>query len=227
VNEDFVNNFAAYEKNGEGAVVMTNSANGGPIANEILHSVAAVYRWPEFQPTVRTVVSAESENPGSIRWSLRARTHLQHDHHSRQRPTDFQATRQRKFPLFAESETMFFSKDVNAEIEFPKDEKGPGSELILHQNGRECGSTMSKQKRLRMSRLHLTRGSPIKPRRRGSEAAMRRMIGELQTGKPNYDLMNPGLAEVTRQQLPQLQSMIVAMGALQSVIFEGIGPGGA
>jgi hypothetical protein len=61
----------------------------------------------------------------------------------------------------------------------------------------------------------------------GSEAAVRRMIGELQTGKPNYDLMSPGLAEVTRQQLPQLQSMIVAKGALQSVIFKGVGPGGA
>jgi hypothetical protein len=53
------------------------------------------------------------------------------------------------------------------------------------------------------------------------------MIDELQTGKPNYDLMSPELAEVTRQQLPQLQSMIAGMGALQSVIFKGVGPGGA
>ena len=53
------------------------------------------------------------------------------------------------------------------------------------------------------------------------------MINELQTGKPNYDLMSPGLADATRQQLPQLQSMIAAMGALQSVIFKGVGPGGA
>jgi hypothetical protein len=56
---------------------------------------------------------------------------------------------------------------------------------------------------------------------------VRRMINELQTGKPNYDLMSPGLADATRQQLPQLQSMIAAMGALQSVIFKGVGPGGA
>jgi hypothetical protein len=56
---------------------------------------------------------------------------------------------------------------------------------------------------------------------------VRRMIDEFQTGKPNYDLMGPGLAEATRRQLPQLQSMIAAMGALQSVIFKGVGPGGA
>jgi hypothetical protein len=61
----------------------------------------------------------------------------------------------------------------------------------------------------------------------GSEAAVRRMIGELQTGKPNYDLMSPGLADATRHQLPQLQPMIAGMGALQSVVFKGVGPGGA
>jgi hypothetical protein len=40
-------------------------------------------------------------------------------------------------PLFAESETMFFPKSINAEIEFPRGEKGPASQLILHQNGRD------------------------------------------------------------------------------------------
>jgi hypothetical protein len=61
----------------------------------------------------------------------------------------------------------------------------------------------------------------------GSEAAVRRMIEELRAGKPSYELMSSGLAEATRQQLPQLQAMIAAMGALQSVTFKGVGPGGA
>ena len=43
-----------------------------------------------------------------------------------------QATGQGKVPLLAESETMFFPKGINAEIEFPKDEKGSASQLILH-----------------------------------------------------------------------------------------------
>jgi hypothetical protein len=53
------------------------------------------------------------------------------------------------------------------------------------------------------------------------------MIDELQTGKPNYDLMSPGFAAITRQQISQRQTVIAAMGALQSVIFKGVGPGGA
>ena len=61
----------------------------------------------------------------------------------------------------------------------------------------------------------------------GSEDAVRRMIEELRAGKPNYDLLSPGLANATRQQLPQLQSMITGLGALQSVDFKGVGPAGA
>jgi hypothetical protein len=61
----------------------------------------------------------------------------------------------------------------------------------------------------------------------GSEAAVRRMIEELRTGKPDYDRMSPNLAAATRQQLPQLQSSIVQLGALQSIKFTGVGPAGA
>ena len=57
----------------------------------------------------------------------------------------------------------------------------------------------------------------------GSEATMRRIVEELRVGKPNYDLYAPGIARVTRQQLPQLQSTVVALGALQSISFKGVG----
>jgi CubicO group peptidase (beta-lactamase class C family) len=48
-----------------------------------------------------------------------------------------QATSQPRFPLFAESETLFFLKVVEAQIEFVKDDKGQIASLILHQNGRD------------------------------------------------------------------------------------------
>jgi hypothetical protein len=40
-------------------------------------------------------------------------------------------------------------------------------------------------------------------------------------------MMSPGLADVTRQQLPQLKETITQLGALESVTFKGVGPGGA
>ena len=57
----------------------------------------------------------------------------------------------------------------------------------------------------------------------GSEATMRRIVEELRAGKPNYDLYAPGIARVTRQQLPQLQATVVGLGALQSITFKGVG----
>lgn len=48
-----------------------------------------------------------------------------------------QATGQAKLPLFAESETKFFPKVVDAQVEFFKDANGTVTHLILHQGGRD------------------------------------------------------------------------------------------
>ena len=46
-----------------------------------------------------------------------------------------QATGQNRFELFAETETDFFLKVVDAQITFVKDDKGQVTSLVLHQNG--------------------------------------------------------------------------------------------
>jgi CubicO group peptidase (beta-lactamase class C family) len=48
-----------------------------------------------------------------------------------------QATNQQKLPIYPESETMFFLKAVDAQLEFVKNDKGEVSNLVLHQNGRD------------------------------------------------------------------------------------------
>lgn len=48
-----------------------------------------------------------------------------------------QATGQAKFPVFAESETKFFLKVVEAQISFRRDDTGAVTSLILHQGGRD------------------------------------------------------------------------------------------
>jgi len=52
-----------------------------------------------------------------------------------------QLTGQPKFPLFAESETKFFLKVVEAEVEFQKDAKGAFNQLVIHQGGRDTTAT--------------------------------------------------------------------------------------
>ena len=60
----------------------------------------------------------------------------------------------------------------------------------------------------------------------GSEAAVRRLIGELRLGTPNYDLMSSALARQTRRRLTEEQGTITKLGALQSVTFKGVGAAG-
>ena len=60
----------------------------------------------------------------------------------------------------------------------------------------------------------------------GSEAAVRRLIEELRTGKPDYELMNSGMASETRRQIKQHQATITKLGALESVTFTRVGPAG-
>jgi hypothetical protein len=136
-NEGFRNNFAAYEKSGEGVFVMTNSDNGGQIADEVMHSVAAEYQWPDFKPTVRTAIHVDPKvlDAYAGTYTLFPNFDLVITVENGQLIT--QATGQGKVPIFAETETKFFPIVVPAEIEFIKDDQGKVTSLILHQGGRD------------------------------------------------------------------------------------------
>lgn len=53
-----------------------------------------------------------------------------------------QATGQPRFRLYAESETEFFLKEVDAQITFLRDPRGKATELVLHQEGRDMPGRM-------------------------------------------------------------------------------------
>lgn len=54
-NEGYRCMMFAYVSGGRGAIVMTNGDMGGPLADEILRSIAAEYGWPDYQPKERTL----------------------------------------------------------------------------------------------------------------------------------------------------------------------------
>jgi len=137
VNEGFINIFAAYDKSGEGAVVMTNSDNGGQIGEEIMHSIATEYNWPDWHSIVRTAVMVDPkilpQYAGT--YVLAPNTDLVITVENGQLTA--QVTGQGKNLLFAESETKFFPTEIPAEIEFVKDADGKVTALILHNSGHD------------------------------------------------------------------------------------------
>ena len=139
-------------------------------------------------------------------------------------------TSQAALPIFPESENLFFLKAVDAQIEFPKDgAPGKAGQLILHQNGRDTPAKRlgdAEAKRLADAAAVLAKRFKDQTPAPGGEAVLRKMIADVRLGKPDYDSMSPGLAAATRQQLPQLQATLTQVGALQSLTFKGVGPGG-
>jgi CubicO group peptidase (beta-lactamase class C family) len=142
-----------------------------------------------------------------------------------------QLTGQGALPIFPQSETKFFLKAVNAEIEFPATPvDGHASQLTLHQNGQEMAGTRlddAETKKLADAAASVAKRFKDQTQAPGSEAALRRIIEELRNGEPKYELMGASIANVTRQQLLQLKGAVTQLGAVQTVTFKGVGPGGA
>jgi CubicO group peptidase (beta-lactamase class C family) len=231
-NDGFQCDLMAYN-NGDGIAIMTNSDNGGQLVGEILRTIAYERKWPDFAPR-------ELPNPANI--SLPVETLQRYTGVYGMGPgvnmiitlengqLVSQMTRQQKLPLTPVAANIFTPKVVDAQLEFPKDEKGPSNQMVLHQNGRDMTAKRlsdADAKAVLDAVADFDRRFKEQKPDKGSEAAVRRMIGELIAGKPDYDLMSPGLANATRQQLTGIQSMFAGFGALQSITFKGVGPGGA
>jgi beta-lactamase regulating signal transducer with metallopeptidase domain len=60
----------------------------------------------------------------------------------------------------------------------------------------------------------------------GSKEAVLRGIADMQNGAPNYERMSVSLGAKVRRQTAQLHPMLKALGAVESIFFRGVGPGG-
>jgi D-alanyl-D-alanine-carboxypeptidase/D-alanyl-D-alanine-endopeptidase len=144
-----------------------------------------------------------------------------------------QLTGQPKFQLFPESERKFFLKVVDAQITFDTGAQGKSTQAVLHQAGRDqTAKRLDEAEAKRAADEVAARAAAVAKRFKeqtqspGTEAALRRTIDELRLGQPKYELMSPGFADVTRQQLPQLKTTMAQLGSVESVAFKGVGPGG-
>ena len=60
----------------------------------------------------------------------------------------------------------------------------------------------------------------------GSKDAILQGIAALQSGTPNYARVSEALAAAIRRQADQLHATFVSLGAVESIFFRGVGPGG-
>ncbi|HEV7503573.1 MAG TPA: serine hydrolase [Thermoanaerobaculia bacterium] len=129
--------FVVYPATGQGAVVMTNSDNGVPLAEEILRSVSAEYGWPDYVPVEKVIVTQPAE--------------VLRDYVGRYRLDDGlvitvtvengklmgQPGDRPKLELLPQSTTLFFLREMQADVEFRRDEHGAVTALVLHEGEQE------------------------------------------------------------------------------------------
>jgi CubicO group peptidase (beta-lactamase class C family) len=225
-DEGFQANLVAYNE-GDGVAIMTNSDNGGQLANDITRTVAHEYGWPDFQPKEKTAVSV---NPRILSGYV---GHYQVGPYSVMAVTRdgdrlySQVTGQPQVQLFAASDKDWFLADADVQETFETDAQGNPTQLTLRSNGQELVmKRISDTDALRLSDELAARIKNQAPQA-GAEAALRRDIDEWGHGTPQYEHMSPGLAAVVRQQLPQLQPLFVGFGTLQQISFRRVNPDGS
>jgi len=128
---------------------------------------------------------------------------------------------QQPVAIFPESETRFFLKVVDAQIDFAD------GQLTLHQNGRDMkAQKLDEATAKRAADAAAAVAQRIKDQKPapGSETALRKLIDGPASGQPDYDAMAPAYADLNRRQVAQLQSMISGLGTVQTMTFKAVGP---
>ena len=135
-NEGFTCILVAYVDRGQGAVIMTNGDRGSGLFNEILRAIAHEYRWPDYQPTEKTVADV---NPAVYQSyvgdyetnGIRATITIDGDAlFALASPLGPQRVR-----LFPSADDRFFLLDQNVELMFVKDVQGHVTEMRALANG--------------------------------------------------------------------------------------------
>jgi CubicO group peptidase (beta-lactamase class C family) len=126
-NEGFRCYLVAYLGSGQGAVVMTNGDNGNSLVMEIIRSIAKIYRWSDFQPQVKPVITLApdiySQYEGSYALPEWPDFVIHVERNESQLLIEIEQSALR-FELYPESETTYFSLEMESSIEFIQNEDG-------------------------------------------------------------------------------------------------------
>jgi CubicO group peptidase (beta-lactamase class C family) len=135
-NEGFASRWEALREGDMGAVILTNSDNGGELIADMFHTIEQAYSWPEIEnpPAAAPIIHASMMNcVGTYQFrSGMACTISQVEdqlylHMLRQAPV----------PLVATAGTIYILQHLDGEVIFLRDGKGIVCGLLLRQEGAE------------------------------------------------------------------------------------------
>jgi CubicO group peptidase (beta-lactamase class C family) len=135
IDEGFETFMVAYTSMRQGAVVMTNGTGGMDLAKEIIRGIAREYGWIDFLGEKKVLAQVEPKLYDANIGQYELAPEFILTVSKKGDRLYAQATSQRQFEIFPESEVTFFPKEFEASITFVKDERGRVTHLILRQHG--------------------------------------------------------------------------------------------
>ncbi|MEJ0085310.1 MAG: serine hydrolase [Pseudomonadota bacterium] len=223
-NEGYRCLLVAYE-DGEGAIVMTNSDSGGDLMGEVLRTIAYVYEWPDFAPSIRTLSVVKPELLDRYVGAYELNDGTPYVVRKEGDRLVGQAIGQAPTPLFPSSDREFFSKDIDVTVSFTVSSGGPATAVRHRLNGWERNGPRMEEARARQligTAEGIMRRFKDQTPLPGSEPAIRALLAGLASGKPDFERMKPSFADFVRQQLPNLQQLMGNLGALKSLTFNRV-----
>lgn len=133
-NEGFTSRWEAVPEGGMGAVILTNSDNGGALIADVFDHIAEVYRWPELEsppssaprvpPPIMDCVGTYQSRSGTTCSVTRRDERLY-----------LQMLRQPPIPLTAVSQTVYLLQPLEGEVIFLTGAEGSVRGLQIRQDG--------------------------------------------------------------------------------------------
>jgi hypothetical protein len=204
---------------------MTNSDSGSLVGMQVLRTLAYTYHWPDFAPLQRAIAEIAAVRLDKfIGYYQRGMAYF----HIYRHGSDYysQITGQVPVQIFPGGPARFFATVVAADLTFAIGPGGNVTGLVLHQNGLTIPWQRVSTVAAKAAVAKLQQRIRDKVPSPGTEAALRHQIETLERGEPDYSAMGPGLAEASRQQLPQIRDLFKRMGGLKSLVFSKVLPNG-
>ena len=129
---------------------------------------------------------------------------------------------QEAIDIYPEKEDEFFCRVVTAQISFRRGPDGRVDRLVLHQNGYEQEAPRIRAEEAARLVADLENRTKNNQPVDNSDALLRSLIAQHQSGEVDYDRMVPALADAGREQMPMIRADLERAGALRSISFKGV-----
>ncbi|HEV8002561.1 MAG TPA: serine hydrolase domain-containing protein [Planctomycetaceae bacterium] len=140
----FICKFVGYLDRGQGAMVMTNSDNGGQLAEEVLNGIAVAYGWPDYLGPERVIVKLDPKTRDAYlgAYSLGFFGEMKVERRGDVLFAGSPAAGESE--LFFESETKFITDNPQITGRFVRDSQGQVADVIINMAGQEIHAKKKK-----------------------------------------------------------------------------------